>query len=423
MALFQEEFPLVLHDGQPVFVRNTFLCVNDSDDSDLEDTVRHTKSEPAGYRHAPTLRELAARSFSSAPADYSDASGPVTPQGFESTDAEESESPVVDTTPRRLRWVEQEQEEKSAPLVADTSPRRLRTLRVRQEQHQEQEAGAAAQGEQEAGPGPSNEATQAQGSEVQDAAAAEGVSAAAVQAPFPGAVPVAWTAPAQVVHFPGMVGLAPPLQPATLWQPLGHVAVATTATQVPDTQASDIAGAALGGLGDACQLATNALAQACVPRGPAPSASQAVSGHDRAHVFWTVNSRKIHSKETKVASPRFCVLLPCGPCPFQLMLYAEARSPRWGSSGFARARGRGRIELRCGAQPPSGSGGITFGLSLGDQPPRPPVSHDFSQQSCCGLRRWDFSSAVDPSTGTFVVHLEIVALGPFEGNLARRGGA
>jgi len=230
----------------------------------------------------------------------------------------------------------------------------------------------------------------------------------------------AWTA--LVAAGPALVAAAPTLDahPSSMAAPVAWL--------VPSGSGSSAStGAAPQMLGS--QAAAAFLQAQALPAPACSSSSQASPGNNCAHVYWTVNARQIHSKDTKVASPRFCIYLPNGPCPFQLMLYAEARSPKWGSSGFARSRGRGRIEIRCGAELPKGSGRVTFALSLGSQPPRPAVSHDFSQQACCGLRRWDFSTAVDPATGTFVVHLEILELGgpaPSEaaqGPVARRGGA
>lgn len=398
-------------------MRNTFLCVKESsDEAEEEQPVRHIQSEPVGNR-----RQLAGfpRTVSSAPADYFSAADffddcdPITLEG-ESTVSEEGEPTAASGYENGTVLEEEEAEQEAAieeerraeePVSPDAAPRaaEVRTARPCADPLAAQEHSASVR------------------------------APVATMPQYTNPVPMAaFTAPTHVVQFSGMLGLGQPLQPA-LW-PLGHVAMAASATQAPDTQAGDVARGSQdqGGQRDAAPLqATTAVAKAPVPQGVASTQSQALSGSDRAHVYWTVNARKIHSKETKVASPRFCIFLPSGPCPFQLMLYAEARSPRWGSSGFARARGRGRIELRCGAELPSGSGRITFSLSLGEQTPRPPVSHDFSQQSCCGLRRWDFSSAVDPSTGTFVVHLEIVALGPFEGPSApsssvaqgRHGGA
>lgn len=163
-------------------------------------------------------------------------------------------------------------------------------------------------------------------------------------------------------------------------------------------------------------------ARALRPQGLAPLASRMLqSGGGPSHVYWTVDAHVVNSRDTKVASPQFLIALPGQkPCPFQLVIYAEARGPRWGSSGFQRARGRGRVELRRCAELPEGHGRITFGIEVGSgrrmQPQRPAVSHDFSLQSCCGLRRWDFAAAVDPATRSFVIHLEIAHPAPEQGS-------
>merc|ERR1711988_1682652 len=85
-------------------------------------------------------------------------------------------------------------------------------------------------------------------------------------------------------------------------------------------------------------------------------------------------------------------------------------------ASFKKAKGKGRVLLKCEAQLPQDSPelGFRIGIGRGDklQLPRGPVAHDFSEQSMRGLAKaeeeWDFNSAVDES-GTFVVS---VALAP-----------
>jgi len=132
-------------------------------------------------------------------------------------------------------------------------------------------------------------------------------------------------------------------------------------------------------------------------------------------MYWTVSGQRIRSQETKVASPVFFIQLPGeAPYPFQLVLYAEARSPKYGSAGFRRSRGRGRIELRSTSELPRGAGRLALSLGVGDgqlrEPLRQAVPHDFSEQRCWGLRRMDFASAVDPRTGLLAVHLSVEPL-------------
>eukprot|EP00421_Protoceratium_reticulatum_P053821 CAMPEP_0168501586 /NCGR_PEP_ID=MMETSP0228-20121227/74880_1 /TAXON_ID=133427 /ORGANISM="Protoceratium reticulatum, Strain CCCM 535 (=CCMP 1889)" /LENGTH=137 /DNA_ID=CAMNT_0008518543 /DNA_START=1 /DNA_END=414 /DNA_ORIENTATION=+ len=99
------------------------------------------------------------------------------------------------------------------------------------------------------------------------------------------------------------------------------------------------------------------------------------------------------------------------------------RSPKLGGGGFQRAGGRGRIELRCKEPATNGAGSLAFRMQVGEgrhAHVRGPVQHDFSRQSCCGLRNWDFSSSVDTSTGLLVITLEFLQE---ESKNARRGGA
>merc|ERR1712196_238554 len=79
---------------------------------------------------------------------------------------------------------------------------------------------------------------------------------------------------------------------------------------------------------------------------------------------------------------------------------------------FKKAKGKGKVLLKCEAQLPLGIPDICFriGIGRGDklQQPRGPVAHNFSEQSMRGLAKkeeeWDFHAAVDGS-GTFVVSL------------------
>jgi hypothetical protein len=139
---------------------------------------------------------------------------------------------------------------------------------------------------------------------------------------------------------------------------------------------------------------------------------------------WTIDALAIQSMEVKVLSPCFLISLPnLGPCPFQLVLYAAGHSSKCGGAGFHGSRGRGRVELRCLAQLPRGSGNVSFGLVVGagqyEQPRRTPVLHDFSKRTCCGLRKWDFAAAADPSSRTVTINVQVVPLPA----VAARGGA
>lgn len=55
---------------------------------------------------------------------------------------------------------------------------------------------------------------------------------------------------------------------------------------------------------------------------------------------------------------------------------------------------------------------LRYRLSIGSQPPRGPVDHDFLSSAVSGLpqeeEEWDFSKVVDSESMTFVVCLEMM---------------
>mmetsp|Transcript_66713 Transcript_66713/g.211071 ORF Transcript_66713/g.211071 Transcript_66713/m.211071 type:complete len:409 (+) Transcript_66713:59-1285(+) len=144
---------------------------------------------------------------------------------------------------------------------------------------------------------------------------------------------------------------------------------------------------------------------------PQPQAGQLLSksSGDFSWFPWTVPAADVESTNNKIHSGTFLVTLPgYGACPFQIILYAEDRASKLHSDGFQRSRGRGRVEVRCqAAQLPQGVGQVATCVLVGSRqhslPSRAPVVHDFSRQACCGWRRMDFGSAVDPATRSFTV--------------------
>mmetsp|Transcript_37296 Transcript_37296/g.107467 ORF Transcript_37296/g.107467 Transcript_37296/m.107467 type:complete len:325 (+) Transcript_37296:69-1043(+) len=123
---------------------------------------------------------------------------------------------------------------------------------------------------------------------------------------------------------------------------------------------------------------------------------------------WTIASEMTRGRENKVASEQFLVpVAGAGLQPFQIILYAVGNQGKRGALGFERSCGHGRVEVRCLAQLPHGTGrfsmSVAVGAGMSAQPPRPPVLHDFSQQACCTWRKWDLCSAADASTQTLTI--------------------
>lgn len=130
-------------------------------------------------------------------------------------------------------------------------------------------------------------------------------------------------------------------------------------------------------------------------------------------VRWAADAKKLASKDKQVVSPEFDIDIPgCGVQPFRIVLYPMAKNQSRGGACFKKAKGHGRVELKCVAQlsdTPSLS--VSFGISKDLTPCyRGPVAHDFSQHNTCSLpvddEEWDFSSVVDVNN-IFNVFVEV----------------
>lgn len=184
----------------------------------------------------------------------------------------------------------------------------------------------------------------------------------------------------------------PPCYPAP-------VATNPAASEPPPPPAGDAADdpMSLEGAPQACGLA-------CVdsPRG-------------RKRVFWAVDARKLDSQDKQAVSPDFTLdLAGEGPQPFRLVIKPTPKNDGRRGAGFKKSKGRGRVELKCEVQRPSGAPNLTFRLCVGrgatKQGVRGPVSYNFADDgSCCGLPKgqeeWDFRSAID-DTRCFLICLE-----------------
>jgi len=141
------------------------------------------------------------------------------------------------------------------------------------------------------------------------------------------------------------------------------------------------------------------------------------SGSMRVH--WTVSARKLKSKDSHPhLSPSFELSFGTSSpsVPFKMMITPKVASETKGGASFKKARGVGFIELVCEETLPDAVPQVSYKISIGSgdkrQPARGPVTHDFSKQAVSrfpkGLAEWDFQSAVDHESMTFVVCLEII---------------
>jgi len=137
----------------------------------------------------------------------------------------------------------------------------------------------------------------------------------------------------------------------------------------------------------------------------------------RTRLSWAVDAKKLDSQDKQHVSPQFEVTFEGhDPQTFQMFLYPIAVADNRRGAGFKKAKGRGRVVLKCHSlELPRCFPDVSFRVSIGSgelqQQARGPVTHNFSEQSCCGLQKrrdeWDFKSAVDASSKTVQINAEI----------------
>ena len=72
-------------------------------------------------------------------------------------------------------------------------------------------------------------------------------------------------------------------------------------------------------------------------------------------------ARKLDGQDKQAVSQVFLVELPGqGPIPFKLVLYPRATNDGKHGAGFKKAKGRGRVVLKCEAQLPEGFADVSF---------------------------------------------------------------
>jgi len=144
------------------------------------------------------------------------------------------------------------------------------------------------------------------------------------------------------------------------------------------------------------------------------------TGSGCCRIHWVIEARKLSTQDKQVVSPQFDLDLPgLGATPFKLAIFPKSMSDGRGAGGFRKSLGRGRVELKCEAPlRRSPHPVVTFRIGIGDDETkalRGPVSHNFSDRSCCGLPKnmeeWDFASVVNAGRN-FTVRLVV---SPLEG--------
>lgn len=126
-------------------------------------------------------------------------------------------------------------------------------------------------------------------------------------------------------------------------------------------------------------------------------------------VQWPVDAKKLRSKDQQIISSSFEAFPGCS---FKLMMKPKSAGDRKGQTSFQKAKGTGSVELKLMdrvAEAPR----LRFRISVGAQEqPRGPVEHDFSESTVGSLApgddKFDFASAVEPNSSSFVVTLEVL---------------
>jgi len=151
----------------------------------------------------------------------------------------------------------------------------------------------------------------------------------------------------------------------------------------------------------------------------APRAIQetaAASFISQPHTFrWTVDAKKMSSSDTSAVSPPFELpsASPGAPLRFKMVL-----EPEVGCGSFKRARGRGRIGLKCLAPPcdrPITMMTVRFSAGKGRgeealQSSRFLVEHNFAQTALAkDPEIWDFTGLFDETSPTFLVCLTVLS--------------
>jgi len=133
------------------------------------------------------------------------------------------------------------------------------------------------------------------------------------------------------------------------------------------------------------------------------------TSRDECCIRWTADAKKVRGGDTTAVSPQFLLL----GLPFKIVI-----TPLVGSGSFTKAKGQGRMELKCLAAPQGRSiPMMTFRFSAGGgrgaeavQSSRKIVKHNFAQT---GLAKdpeiWDFNGLFDKTSQTFVVCLNVLS--------------
>jgi hypothetical protein len=125
-------------------------------------------------------------------------------------------------------------------------------------------------------------------------------------------------------------------------------------------------------------------------------------------VKWPIDAKKLQAKDQQIVSPSFEIFPGCS---FRIMLKPVVMGDKKGQACFKKARGWGSVDLKmahCTGAAPT----LCFRISVGDDSPKGPVSHDFNESIVGSLSKdhdkFNFASAVDKKTSTVQITLEVL---------------
>jgi len=129
---------------------------------------------------------------------------------------------------------------------------------------------------------------------------------------------------------------------------------------------------------------------------------------------WTVEARKVRGGDSQIISPPFKI--GGTSTSFKMMILPKESYHGKGGKSFQKAKGKGLVHLKRWKSedpaPEASRNALKFWISIGSAEKRGPVEHNFTGCAVAGLPEcdelWDFSKAVDETSQTFVVHLDLI---------------
>jgi len=120
-------------------------------------------------------------------------------------------------------------------------------------------------------------------------------------------------------------------------------------------------------------------------------------------IHWSVDAKKLSSKDKQIISPSFQI---SPHASVKIMIKPKSVGDRKGQASFHKAKGFGSLEVKF-VEDSSVAPTIRFCVSVGGEASYGPVEHDFGSSGVCILpKEWDFRSAVDSESSSFLVSVQ-----------------